>query len=71
MSGHFMSDEIQRTLGRIESSIESLKDLVKAGNDDHDALERRVSKVEARQHWYSGAGAVLGALAGIFLGKPH
>lgn len=71
MSGYFMSEEIQRTLGRIEASIESLKDLVKTGNDDHDKLEHRVGKVEARQHWYSGVAATIGALAGIFLGRPH
>ena len=66
-----MSDEIQRSLGRIESSIESLKEMVRVGNDDHDKLERRVSKVEARQHWYSGVAATLGAFVGLFIGKPH
>ena len=63
-----MSDltEIHRSLGQIEGKLDSLS----ARFDAHDVaagrVEARVRVVEGRQHWYSGAMGVLGALLGAF-----
>lgn len=62
-------DNIQRTLGRIESSIDSIKEMVEGTAESHEKLERRVRGVESLQHWYSGAAAVIGSIAGIIFGR--
>jgi hypothetical protein len=52
-----------RDFGRLEGKVDQILDLVKE-------LEPRVRKVEQRQHWYAGAGSVIGLIAGIFV-KGH
>ena len=37
---------------------------MKVQDDRTTGIEVRARKVENRQHWYSGAGAILGALLG-------
>jgi hypothetical protein len=68
-----VSDEISRSLGRVEGKLDSLIETIKVRNerddDRSDSLEKRVGKVEAKQHWYSGAAATLGALFGLYMGK--
>jgi hypothetical protein len=56
--------DILTRLGRIEGKIDSYNTAVATQKKDHDDLEVRTRKVENRQHWYSGAGAVLGAILG-------
>jgi hypothetical protein len=63
-----MSDltEIHRSLGRIEGKVDSLVERHDARDKNDEAREERLRTVENRQHWYSGAGAILGALLGYF-----
>lgn len=56
-----MSDEIQRSLGRVEGKLDSVIEKL-------DPIDRRLSKVEAKQHWFAGAGAAIGALIGLLVG---
>jgi hypothetical protein len=52
-----------RTDGKLDVFIEQLK----IQDQRTTELEVRMRKVENRQHWYAGAGAVLGALFGKFV----
>jgi hypothetical protein len=61
-----MLGEIQRSVGRIEGQTGSFIEQMKVQDDRTTKLELRVRGVENRQHWYSGAGAVLGVLLGYF-----
>ena len=61
--------EIQRSLGRIEGSLESIHDDIAEMTKDLKTQNGRLSKVENRVHWYSGFAAALGALLGI--GSSH
>ena len=56
--------ELHRAVGRIEGKIDTFIEQMKAQDDRGTAQEVRLRKVENRQHWYSGAGAALGALLG-------
>lgn len=64
-----MADEIHRSLGRIEGKVESIGDNVEEIKRDLESFERRLRKLEAKQHWYSGVGAGLGMIAGLFFGR--
>jgi hypothetical protein len=66
-------DEIQRSLGRVEGKVDLLLAELKERNarDDarhaahderHAGQDARLRKVENRQYWLSGGGAVLGSL---------
>jgi len=55
--------ELQRSTGRIEEAVTALKE----GDRDR---ERRLRRVENKQHWYSGAAAVVGAVVAYFT-KAH
>lgn len=61
--------ELTRATGRIEGSLQSIESGMAAHNlrDEKlfDAIEKRLRKVENRQHWYSGVGAVIGILIGL------
>jgi len=56
--------DISRALGRLEGSIDTFIKQMAKQDERTTALDTRVGKVENRQHWYSGAGATLGALFG-------
>lgn len=58
--------EIHRSVGRIEGKLDTLMDDLSGRDERTGRLEGRVRTVENRQHWYSGAGAVLGAVLGAF-----
>lgn len=58
------ADEVQRSMGRIEGKLDTFIAQMKAQDDRTTAQEVRLRKVENRQHWYSGAGAAIGALLG-------
>jgi len=66
--------ELRRTLAsvldvstRTSQDVTWIKDGMKAGTDRVEKLERRAGRIESRQHWYSGAGAVLGAALTAFV----
>lgn len=54
------NDKLLEVLLDIKGEVGEIKGKV-GGFSDHD---ERLRRVENRQHWYSGAGAVLGAIAG-------
>jgi hypothetical protein len=60
--------DILSRLGRIEGKLDSFSTTVIAQMKVHDDrttdIEVRTRRVENRQHWYSGAGAILGAVLG-------
>jgi hypothetical protein len=60
--------DILSRLGRIEGKLDSFSTTViaqmKVQDDRTTGIEVRTRKVENRQHWYSGAGAILGAVLG-------
>jgi hypothetical protein len=63
----------QRALGRIEGQMTALIAAQAAhaqATAARDALfDHRIGKVEARQHWYAGAGAAVGGLGAIMAKK--
>ena len=75
-----MSDEIQRTLGRIEGQLLSNSSVLEAMNerigqhfeDDnkfHEAITERIGKVEKKVWWATGALATCTFLVGKLTGK--
>ena len=67
-----MSDltELHRAIGRIEGKIDTFIEQMRLQDERHGKLEGRMRKVEARQHWYAGAGTVVGAIVAFFA-KAH
>ena len=62
-----MTDDVQRSLGRIEGKLDALNQTMASYSQRADKTESRVSKIENRQYWYAGASAVLGTIVGFFL----
>jgi hypothetical protein len=56
--------EIQRSVGRIEGQTAAFIEQMKVQDDRATKIETRVRAIERWQHFYSGAGAILGALLG-------
>jgi hypothetical protein len=56
--------DMHRAIGRMEGKLDSVLEERKAERERITEIEGRTRKVENRQHWYSGAGAVLGAILG-------
>lgn len=69
-----MSDEVQRTLGRVESKLDALVEtMIRHLDDDKEnfaSVKGRVSKMEKKIYWFSGAWAAAGAIA-AYLVKGH
>ena len=69
MSGQ--EDELLRAFGRVEGTLAMLIEQIKARDGAVDekvkTLDKRMGKVERRQYWFSGAGTILGAIAGVFV----
>ena len=57
-----MSDELQRAMGRVEAKVDLL--IERTG-----AYDKRISAVEKRVWWASGASAVLAYIATNIVGK--
>jgi hypothetical protein len=67
--------EVQRSLGRIEGDVSGLRgdvgelrleiaaERIRAA-EQAAANDKRLRKVERRQHWWAGAAAVIGAILG-------
>jgi len=58
--------DIQRAVGRIEGQTTAFIEQMKVQDERATKLETRVRTVERWQHFYSGAGAILGSLLGAF-----
>jgi hypothetical protein len=56
--------KIDRDLGRVEGKLDTFIRQMETQDNRTTDLEVRTRKVESRQHWYSGAGAVVGVLLG-------
>jgi hypothetical protein len=54
--------ELHRAVGRIEGQLDTVIEMLKAGDGRHERHEKRIGAVEKRQAWYSGAAAAVGAL---------
>lgn len=64
MTGRSSPDltEIHRSVGRIEGKLDTFINQMAEHDKRTTELEVRTRKVENRQHWYAGAGAVVGGL---------
>jgi hypothetical protein len=65
--------ELQRSIntltgnvGNLGGKIDSFMSQMETQADRTTDLEARTRKVENRQHWYSGAGAIVGVIIGKF-----
>jgi hypothetical protein len=64
MTGQPNLEEIFRSVGRVEGKLDAFIGQMKVQDDRSTNLEVRVRSVENKQHWYAGAGAIIGALLG-------
>lgn len=55
---------IYRAIGSLEGKVDTFITQMRTQDDRTTNLEVRTRKVENRQHWYSGGGAVIGLLLG-------
>jgi hypothetical protein len=66
-----MTEELHRAIGRIEGQLERIIEglgVRNARDDAHDAaVDKRVTAVERKQAWYSGAAAAVGAIAAVLV----
>jgi len=60
---------VQRSLGRIESGVDSLKDDVAKLISQLEKHDEKIGALERKQHWYSGFAAAIGTIIGI--GSGH
>jgi hypothetical protein len=51
--------EIHRSLGRIEGALEEIKRKLDDGDETMERHDKRLRKVEGRQHWYAGGVATI------------
>jgi hypothetical protein len=56
--------DILSRLGRIEGKVDAFIKQMEAHDGRTTDIEIRTRRMENRQHWYSGAGAVFGAILG-------
>jgi hypothetical protein len=56
--------QIKGDVGEIKGQVGAFIKQMETHDNRTTELEVRTRKVEGRQHWYSGAGAVLGAILG-------
>ncbi|MGE5163040.1 MAG: hypothetical protein ACM3IH_03315 [Sphingobacteriales bacterium] len=65
-----MSDEIQRSLGRIEGKLDGIKGHLDQHSESITSIDARLGRVEKKVYWFSGITAAMGAALGIFI-KGH
>jgi hypothetical protein len=70
---HSRGERMEAALGRIETTVarsggtvETFVSQMKVQDERATGLEVRVRRVENRQHWWGGVGALLGAILGAF-----
>lgn len=61
--------EIQRALGRIESTLDSIKEDITSSTQTIESHNERIGILERKQHWYSGFAAAVGTIVGF--GSGH
>jgi hypothetical protein len=66
-----MSEELHRAVGRIEGQLERILEALgarSARDEAHDArVDKRLTAVERKQAWYSGAAAAVGAIVAVLI----
>ena len=65
-----MSDNIERSLGRIEGKLDGIKTHLDQHSDSISTIDGRLGTVEKKIYWFSGITAAVGAAFGIFI-KGH
>lgn len=63
-----MLAEQNRSLGRIEGALSAVKEGQATDKEERGHLDRRLRKVENKQHWYAGLGSMLGLIGGVLFG---
>lgn len=58
--------DLQRSVGRVEGKLDAFIDQMKVQDNRTTDLEVRQRKVENRQHYWAGAGTLVGAFVGWF-----
>lgn len=58
-----MQDDLQRSMGRVESKLDAVLDHQRQYMEKHDKLETRIGSVENKLHWYSGI--IAASMAGL------
>lgn len=56
--------QMLRILGRMESKIDALHEVLNKHIEDDDKVEERVRKIERKQSWFMGGLAVIGVVVG-------
>jgi hypothetical protein len=56
--------DVKVSIARVETKLDTFIEQMAKQDDRTTKLDARVRKVENRQHWYSGAAAVVGTLFG-------
>lgn len=59
--------EIQRSLGRMEGTLNEIKEDIKDGNVDNNDRDKKISKLEGRQNWAAGASFIIGSVVTYFM----
>lgn len=72
------NDEIYRAIGRLEGTLKTFMDQMAVQDnrttaiearlrvvESNTVIENRLRRVENRQYWLSGAGSIIGTLAGL------
>lgn len=62
-----MTDEIQRTLGRLETKVDMGNQKLDAALDIQKAHSQRLGNLEKTRSWFRGAVAAMAALGGFAL----
>ena len=70
MSEKTMSDDIERSLGRIEGKLDGIKNHLDQHHESINSIDARLGRVEKKVYWFSGITAAVGAAFGIFI-KGH
>lgn len=56
--------DVRQDLGRVEGKLDTFIAQMAKQDERTTTLTERVGKVESRQHWYAGAGSMLGMILG-------
>jgi len=65
---HVQLAEINRALGNIEGTVNSIKESMERGTERMDGHDTRLSRVEIKQSHQAGANSVISAITGAIAG---
>lgn len=57
--------DVKVSLARVETKLDTFIEQMAKNDDRVGKIDGRVRKVEGKVHWYSGAGAVIGAVFAV------